>query len=89
MRRCLLPAFSLKCRVSYGFGVHLESLVTMVTWRQTLTDEARTEDWCEGPADVVAKGEADGTSAGIRNPVALSCESTPCDRVGEIFKPWV
>jgi hypothetical protein len=60
-----------------------------VVWWQALPDEAWPEDRSESPSDVVAECKTDSTSTGVRNPVALSCESAAGDGVSELFEAGV
>lgn len=57
--------------------------------RETLFDEGRAEDGREGPADVVAEGEAEGSGAGVGHPVALGFDGAARDGVGEGFEAGV
>ena len=56
-----------------------------MTWWQAFANEAGAEYGCESPTDVVAECEADGTSTGVWNPIALGRKRAAGDGVGEFF----
>jgi len=64
--------------------VDSEQLVVWMSRWQAFTNELGSEDWRQGPAYVVAKGETNSTSACEWNPVALGSESTAGDAVAEV-----
>ena len=80
--RVTLPISKLHSGHADDLRVDLKASKAGMVRRQTLLDKRWAEDGCEGPSNVVAEGEAQCTSAFVRNPVALSFDGAACDGVG-------
>lgn len=65
-------------------AVDPECLVVWVICWQALRDEVGPKDWRQGPTNLIAKGETNGTGACEWDPVALGSKSTAGDAVAEV-----
>lgn len=83
------PTLSFQLRQMNNVAPDLELAVSRVGGRETIVNEAGTENMDERPANFVAESQAHGAGTLIWHPIALCCECSSGDRMGKLFEARV